>query len=689
MGRGLAEAPEAQSREATANVAPSGATAPLSSFTGAVSMRPSGLSITDATLTNRPEKGAQFGRSDSVAHAALHQQASASALSAAGKSSPAQAGDPGHDPDHQALGVDDHGEVDDCHLQEAILVDGSNQVSTVPLMDLAWTFQLHSSPSASKVIYLDFDGHTTTGTSWNASMGASFYSPAYDIDGNPASFSKEELSRIQQIWQRVSADFAPFNVDVTTQAPPKDWLMRSGSTDPNYGMRVVITSFGPSSSTAGGIARVNTFTSSTDTPCFVYNKSLTGVAEAISHEVGHTLGLSHDGTSTGSYYYGHGSGETSWAPIMGVGYNKNVTQFDNGTYYGSNNKSSTANYGRGPDDLAVITSYNGFGYQPDLVGNGIATATPLVITGGQVAQFGRIETALDSDYYSFALQSTGSVNLKFDPYWYRAFVDRDGLWGGSSLEYTAPVSDGNTATPYADSGTNLDLAVSLFSDSGALLGSVNGPGLATSLNWSNLTAGGYVLRLDGVGSGNPTINPPTGYSDYGSIGNYFISGTIIGAAPVTTQLSTTTTTTTSPTSSPLPTTTSLSLISPTSRAATSAATLSSATDRLQAPSSRSLSTLAGASDPLTGSGGVTATALTPLDDSLLASPLVAGSLIAPSLAAAAPLQSASPDATLSAPLGSSPASVHSGLLADQPWLAVPSASGDAGPMVARSLWAAV
>jgi serralysin len=44
-------------------------------------------------------------------------------------------------------------------------------------------------------------------------------------------------------------------------------------------------------------------------------------AEAISHEVGHTLGLSHDGRITPSegYYAGHGSGDTGWAPIMGVG----------------------------------------------------------------------------------------------------------------------------------------------------------------------------------------------------------------------------------------------------------------------------------------------------------------------------------------------------------------------------------
>lgn len=419
---------------------------------------------------------------------------------------------------------------EDNELREAAVVDGSNQTSTVALMDLGWTFQLHSSPTSSKVIYLDFDGHTTTGTSWNnATMGASFYSPAYDIDGNPAVFSNEELSRIQQIWQRVAADYAPFDVDVTTQAPPTDWLIKSSSTDPNYGMRAVITSYGPSSSTAGGIASVNSFTASTDRPCFIYNKSLTGVAEAISHEVGHTLGLSHDGTSSSSYYYGHGSGETSWAPIMGVGYNKNVTQWDNGTYYGTNNGSATANYGRGPNDMAVISTYNGFGYQLDQVGNAPSSAASLTISGGVVSQFGRIETALDNDFYSFQLQSSGDVNLKFDPYCYRAFVDRDGAWGGSNLEYTAPVSDGNSSTPYADSGTNLDLSVGLYSSTGSLLGSFDGAGLATTLAWSNLAAGTYFLKLDGVGTGSPTSSSPSGYSDYGSVGNYLITGTITNA----------------------------------------------------------------------------------------------------------------------------------------------------------------
>jgi hypothetical protein len=42
----------------------------------------------------------------------------------------------------------------------------------------------------------------------------------FDLDGVPYTFSTAELQRIQAIWQRVAEDFAPFDVNVTTEAPP-------------------------------------------------------------------------------------------------------------------------------------------------------------------------------------------------------------------------------------------------------------------------------------------------------------------------------------------------------------------------------------------------------------------------------------------------------------------------------------
>ncbi len=42
------------------------------------------------------------------------------------------------------------------------------------------------------------------------------------------------------------------------------------------------------------------------------------IADAASHEAGHSFGLHHDGTSTSGYY----SGQGIWAPIMGAGERK-------------------------------------------------------------------------------------------------------------------------------------------------------------------------------------------------------------------------------------------------------------------------------------------------------------------------------------------------------------------------------
>ena len=71
-------------------------------------------------------------------------------------------------------------------------------------------------------------------------------------------------------------------------------------------------------------------------------------AEAASHELGHNLYLAHDGTSSTGYYTGHGSAPVKWAPIMGVGYYSDVTEWSKGEYAGANNQE---------DDLQKITVY--------------------------------------------------------------------------------------------------------------------------------------------------------------------------------------------------------------------------------------------------------------------------------------------------------------------------------------------
>lgn len=47
-------------------------------------------------------------------------------------------------------------------------------------------------------------------------------------DNIPDSFSASELSDILAIWRAVSEDYAPFNVDVTTEDPGEAYLAANG-----------------------------------------------------------------------------------------------------------------------------------------------------------------------------------------------------------------------------------------------------------------------------------------------------------------------------------------------------------------------------------------------------------------------------------------------------------------------------
>lgn len=368
------------------------------------------------------------------------------------------------------------------------LVDGS-------LQPLDQTFLLHSKPGAPRTIYLNFKGATLTGTAWNSS-GNSLIALPFDLDGLPYSFSTAELQRIQYLWQRVAEDYAAFDVNVTTEAVPLDWISRSSSTDQLFGTTVLITSSdGVYSCSCGGVAYLGVFddTSEVYKPALVFYNQLGGgnekfVAEAISHEAGHNMGLAHDGTATTGYFTGQGSGATGWAPIMGVGYYQSLVQWSNGAYSGANNTQ---------DDYAVMQS-NGLPLRADDHGNTTATATRLTGTasGGitAVAAHGVIERPTDIDQFVF---SAAAGTARF------------------------------TVSPAARSA-NLDAWVGLRNAAGDLLANVNPADLLDATFSVVLPAAGtYYLSVQGTGKGDPLT---TGYTAYGSVGQYAVSGSFASAA---------------------------------------------------------------------------------------------------------------------------------------------------------------
>lgn len=356
-------------------------------------------------------------------------------------------------------------------------------LSAAAPFDPAEAFSLSSNAGANHVIYLDFTGHTTVETIWNTPARDKIETLAFDEDGDPFSFNETERRMIHEIWQRVAEDFIPFDVNITTQDPGVANLMKTGSGDTKWGVRVVIGGNGAWHSRGGGIAFVSTFDSRDDTPAFVFSENLGSsaktIGEAVSHEAGHTLGLNHDGQGNNNYFTGFGSGATGWSPIMGESYDRELTQWSSGQYGGASNLQ---------DDLAIITGDNGFDYRKDDHGDSFSGASPLRLADEiALIESGIIEQNTDVDVFRLTL-GDGYLHLNIDP---------------------------------AAIGANLDVLASLYDSEGTII-AVSNPRDAIHASFDiALEAGTYYLSVDGIGRGDPSSG---GYSDYASLGQYSISG---------------------------------------------------------------------------------------------------------------------------------------------------------------------
>src|SRR5262249_31409745 len=133
-------------------------------------------------------------------------------------------------------------------------------------------------------------------------------------------------------------------VDVTTQDPLLAGIDRTNLADLTFGTTALITNTTTiyNGCTCAGIAYVGTYNLTAPDhqyyePALVFNQALGGydkdIADDVAHEVGHNLGLSHDGTTTSDYYWGQGP----WAPVMGAGYYHPIVQFSKGEYANANN----------------------------------------------------------------------------------------------------------------------------------------------------------------------------------------------------------------------------------------------------------------------------------------------------------------------------------------------------------------
>jgi len=342
------------------------------------------------------------------------------------------------------------------------------------VVPLDQTFQLHSLPGARHTLYLDFLGSNRSWDRWNE--GNPVITPTFDTDGDPTTFSDAERILIQRTWAETAEDFRPFNINVTTELPADGKLTKTDPTDQEWGIRAILGDPSNWEPGATGKAVLNSFTAAVETPAWIQTTSK-HMAVFISHEVGHAMGLDHDGRGSTEYYEGHGSGETSWGPLMGGALAGQVSQWSDGDYPNATNKE---------DDLLIITTQNGFGYRTDDHGDNLAQASPMITFGdGSQFQFaeGVIESTADVDWFSF---SVGDGKFDLD------------------------------ITPLQDFA-NLDVRLDLFDANETLIATDDPVNQLDASLTTSLPAGNYFLRVQGVGNPDPGSD---GYNDYGSLGFY-------------------------------------------------------------------------------------------------------------------------------------------------------------------------
>lgn len=341
--------------------------------------------------------------------------------------------------------------------------------------------KLNSYPSASATIFLDFDGHYVQGTAWNWSG---------PIKALPAGLN---ASAITEIFQRVAEDFRIFNVNITTDSTVYFLAPLIQRT------RIIVTPTYQWYGKTGGAAYVGSFTWGDETPAWVFSSALgynrRSVAEAISHEAGHTLGLQHQSTfdatcnKVAEYAEGQGTGEIGWAPIMGVNYYHNLTTWHTGP--------NTISCNEIQHDVDIIAgNIHPLGLRMDEHADERTTASPILFDESNFSVTGLINSATDKDVFTFSIQHAAHLRINALPKSFGA----------------------------GNAGANLDVMIALLNRYSDTIGRYNPLTLLNAGVDTNLNSGTYYLVVDGVGNANLLADE--------SLGSYAISGTLDKVLPI-------------------------------------------------------------------------------------------------------------------------------------------------------------
>jgi hypothetical protein len=278
---------------------------------------------------------------------------------------------------------------------------------------------------APKTLHLDFNGSSPFDWHDTRAHGAGDDDnliPAFSIDGNVFDFSQPELDAIEAIYKQVAEKFSPFNINVTTVAPPNY----------NDGAAVQMIFSGKKTDwydpdnekESGGVAIYDAFLDDDfENNGFVFTDDAIPdgsttlsdatrhyIAETAAHEAGHMFRLHHqsDVNPDLSIRDPYSDGNATTAPIMG-GSSQNANRGKRGIWQrGPSSKQDGDDhvFDGEQHDFAILQSV--LGLAPDDAPEGVFRSLLIDQTTGLVAanQKGVIEAEGDADQFLFRAIST-------------------------------------------------------------------------------------------------------------------------------------------------------------------------------------------------------------------------------------------------------------------------------------------
>lgn len=173
---------------------------------------------------------------------------------------------------------------------------------------------LNSYSTATATVYLDFDGAQVDGTIWNEQG---------KISAAPSGLSPASISWIHKM---IAEHFTLFNLNITTDPAVFD------RAPIHQRIRVIITPDGSWYGPVTGLSAIGSFVWGDDTPAWVFMHACSDnpafIASAVTHAIGHTLGLQHQSAydASGMLITELSGGENNLfsdrAPVMGIPFYK-------------------------------------------------------------------------------------------------------------------------------------------------------------------------------------------------------------------------------------------------------------------------------------------------------------------------------------------------------------------------------